>query len=223
MSATAAPSRADRGGSVHLVVISGPGGAGKGTVVARLLELDSSIELSRSWTTRTRRVGEPEGAYVWASRAEFEELVAADGFLEWAEFLGNLYGTPKPADAQRSDPQSSDAGQSETGPSETGPSEADPQVLILEIDVQGARQIADNAPGALFIFVDAPSREDQASRLRQRGDDESHVNRRLAKADAEVSAAAELGAIVVVNDDVDRCAREILALIRDPATRPLQS
>jgi guanylate kinase len=193
-------------------------------VVARLLELDSSIGLSRSWTTRTRRVGEPEGA----SRAEFEELVAADGFLEWAEFLGNLYGTPKPADAQPADNGPSETGPSETGPSETGPSEtgpaaADPPVLILEIDVQGARQIAENAPGALFIFVDAPSREDQASRLRQRGDDESHVNRRLAKADAEASAAAELGAIVVVNDDVDRCAREILSLIRDPATRHLQS
>lgn len=126
---------------------------------------------------------------MFVDRATFEANVAAGGFVEWAEFLGNLYGTPVP-----------------------GPL-ADGRDVVLEIEVQGARQVRALDPDALFIFVLPPSRAEQERRLRGRGDAEEIVQRRLAKADEESTAAAELGAVEVVNDDLERCATEILGII----------
>ena len=79
-----------------IVIVSGPGGAGKGTIVDELIRRDGTLWLSRSWTTRTQRVGEPDDAYVFATREDFESRIAQGGFLEWTEFLGNLYGSPMP-------------------------------------------------------------------------------------------------------------------------------
>jgi guanylate kinase len=132
---------------------------------------------------------EPEDAYVFVDRAAFEQRIAAGGFLEWAEFLDNLYGTPVP---------------------DLVPDEKD---LVLEIDVQGARQMRAADPSSLFIFVMPPSRAEQEHRLRGRGDPEEIVLRRLAKAEEEEHAAAELGAIEVVNDDLDRCVDEVARII----------
>ncbi|MGC1513846.1 MAG: guanylate kinase [Acidimicrobiales bacterium] len=171
-----------------MVVLCGPGGVGKGTVVQRLLATDEQLWLSRSWTTRARRDGESPDAYVFVDRARFESHVETGGFLEWASFLDNLYGTPRPDPPPGHD-------------------------VLLEIEVQGARQVRELDPDALVIFLAPPSVEEQERRLRGRGESEEVVARRVAKAAEEAEAAAALGAVMVVNDDLERAVGEILAMI----------
>jgi len=173
-----------------IIVISGPGGVGKGTAVARLIERDPSLWLSRSWTTRARRPGEPEQAYTFVDRDTFEKHIAAGGFLEHAEFLNELYGTPYPEPTPGSD-------------------------IVLEIDVQGARQVLERDPDALLIFLTAPSPAVQEQRLRGRGDTTANVQKRLVKAAQEIAAGEELGAHFVVNDQLDTTVDRILDIIRD--------
>ena len=170
--------------------MSGPAGAGKSTIAAALAAEDSRLWLSRSWSTRARRPSEPETAYVFVDDAEFRAKIADGGFVEWAEIAGNLYGTPQP------DP----------------PAGCD---VLLEIDVQGAAQVRDSQPDALCIFLEAPSTAEQESRLRGRGDSESHIAKRLALADSERIKAYELNAIHVVNDSLDETVAAIGALIEE--------
>ncbi len=171
------------------MVISGPGGVGKGTVVARVMQLDPNLWLSRSWTTRQRRPGEPADAYTFVDHETFQQRIDAGGFLEHAGFLDNLYGTPYPEPEPGKD-------------------------IVLEIDVQGARQVREREPDALLIFVTAPSLDVQEQRLRGRGDTEEQVQKRLQVTRDEIAAGEELGATFVVNDDLDMAARQILGLIR---------
>jgi guanylate kinase len=171
-----------------IVVLSGPGGVGKGTIVRQLLKVDDRLLLSRSWTTRRQRPGEPADAYVFATRAEFERHIASDGFLEWTEFLGNYYGTPIPESHDDLD-------------------------LILEIEVQGALQVRAVHPEALLIFVLPPSRAEQERRLRGRGDPPHRVQARLAKAIEEEPVGVSIADHVVVNDDLSTTVSEIARLI----------
>lgn len=169
-------------------MISGPGGVGKGTVVRELVAQDPRLWLSRSWTTREQRPGEADDAYEFVTREEFEAHASADGFLEWAEFLGNLYGTPRPE------------------------LDADHDV-VLEIDVQGAAQVLAAVPDALVVFMDAPSVDEQTARLRGRGDPEHKVAERVAEAAAERARSHELGALVLVNHDVATTVEELRSVI----------
>jgi guanylate kinase len=174
-------------------VLAGPSGAGKGSIAAALRRRVPDLWLSRSWTTRPRRDGEPADAYVFVDRATFDARVAAGGFLEWAEVFGHLYGTPWPEPPAGND-------------------------VLLEIDVQGAAQVRERHPEALVVFVEAPSRQAQEERLRRRGDREELIQRRLAGAPEEERAGRALADHIVVNDDLDRAIEEVAAILESRRT-----
>jgi guanylate kinase len=171
-----------------ILVVSGPGGVGKGTIVDALVERDDGLWLSRSWTTRERRPSEPADAYTFVSPDEFEARIRADGFLEWTEFLGNYYGTPRP------------------DPDET-------RDIVLEIEVDGAQQVKQQHPDAVLLFVLPPSREEQERRLRGRGDLHDKVLARLKKAEQEEPIGLALADHVVVNDDLEDTIQAMLKII----------
>lgn len=174
-----------------IIVVSGPGGVGKGTIVDALVRRDPNLWLSRSWTTRARRPGEREDAYVFTTPSAFEERITEGGFLEWTEFLGNYYGTPRPD--RLDDPDAPD--------------------LVLEIELDGAQQVKQQYPEAVLIFVLPPSREEQERRLRGRGDPGDKVLARLRKAEIEERIGREEADHLVVNDDLERTIDEMLGII----------
>lgn len=173
-----------------LFVILGPGGVGKGTVVRRLVEADERLWLSRSWTTRAQRPGEPDDAYVFVDADAFEARDAADGFLETNRFAANgcWYGTPWPDEPEGCD-------------------------VILEIDLNGALQVQERRPDALLLLVLPPDQEELERRLRGRGDAEEHVQRRLALADIEITGGLEIADHVVINADLDRAVEEVAGIL----------
>ncbi len=167
---------------------------GKGAVAAGLLARTPDLWLSRSWTTRPRRLSDAPDAYVFVDRQAFEAERDAGGFLEWAEVFGSLYGTPVPAPPPGAD-------------------------LLLEIDVQGAAQVKGLRPDAVVICVRAPSRAAQEQRLRKRGDDEAVIARRLARAEAEEEAGMALADHVVVNDELGRAIEEVAGILEGHRSR----
>ncbi|HEX9682358.1 MAG TPA: guanylate kinase [Acidimicrobiales bacterium] len=172
-----------------LLVICGPSGTGKGTVVDALVAADPDLDVSRSWTTRPRRRREADDAYEFVGRPQFEAAIDAGHFLEWAEvFAGHLYGTPRP------DPRSD-------------------RDLVLEIDVQGAAQVRERVPGAVIVLLLPPDREEQARRLRRRGDLGGDLPERLAMAEAEEEAGRALADHVVVNHDVAVAVEEVAGIV----------
>lgn len=159
----------------------------------KLLELEPRLWFSASATTRPARAGESDGRdYLFLDRRAFERIRDEGGFLEWFEVYGDLYGTPRaPVDEHL----------------------AASDDVLLELDVQGALAVREKYPDAVLVFVKAPSREEQRRRLLERGqDDPEAIERRLAQAEAEESAADRFDA-VAVNDDADRAAREVAAIL----------
>lgn len=182
-------------GMNRLTVIAGPTAVGKGTVIRRILETHPEIKLSVSATTRAPRPGEEDGvAYHFLTMQEFDSKIAAGQMLEYAVVHGtNKYGTLRePVEAALA------AGQK----------------LILEIDIQGARQVKQAMPEANLIFIAPPSWEDLVSRLSGRGTETAEEQaRRLATARQELEAQSEFDH-VVINDEVAECARQVVNLIQ---------
>jgi guanylate kinase len=164
----------------NLIVFTGPSGVGKGTVLRALLARHPELNLSISATTREPRPGEVEGQhYYFMPRSQFEAMVAQDEFLEWAEFAGNLYGTPRIPVFEKI---------------------AGGQRMILEIELEGARQVRKTAPEAIQIFIKPPSLDELEHRLRHRGQDsEEAIARRLARAKIELASEAEFD-IAITNE-----------------------
>ena len=183
-----------------LLVLAGPSGVGKGTIVGALLDRDPSLWYSISATSRPPRPGEVDGRdYRFLSRGDFESLIAEGGFLEWFDVYGDLKGTPR-APVQKHLAAGDD--------------------VLLEIDVQGALAVRESFPDAVLVFVRPPSREAQRERLERRGTDAPEViDRRLAEAEAEEALADRFDA-VVVNDRLEQAVDRVAAILaghRTPA------
>ena len=175
-----------------LIVLSGPSGVGKGTIVNDLLK-SGGFALSVSCTTRVMREGEKDGvSYFFIGRDEFEKNIAAGGFLEYSNHFGNYYGTPKAFVEKQLQTHN----------------------VILEIEVDGALQVKKVYPDAVLIMVLPPDREELAARLRGRGtESEEKIAKRLERYDYEVSKKAEYD-YVVVNDDLRTAVESIRGIIK---------
>lgn len=180
---------------MSLLIIAGPAGVGKGTVVARLLQKDSSFTLSVSATTRAPRPGEKDGIhYHFIGKAEFEALIAQNQLLEYAIVHGdNYYGTPL---------------------NELTRAEAQNQTLVVEIDLQGARQVKAIIPSAISVFINPPSWDELENRLRNRATEtEEQIQTRLRTAREEIAAAGEFD-YQVTNTEIDQCVDQIIELVQ---------
>ena len=184
----------------NLFVISGPSGAGKGTLVKALIEQVPDAWLSVSATTRKPREGEVDGKhYHFLSNDQFDDLVRQDGFLEWAQVHSNKYGTPRAQVEQAI---------------------AEGKQAILEIDVQGAFQIKEKIPQSILVFIEPPSLEILKERLRGRGTEtEDVIAARMSVATMELLEKIKYD-IAIVNDDLDVAAKELVDFVEKQANRP---
>jgi guanylate kinase len=179
-----------------VVVLSGPSGVGKSTICREVLDRLGDVEFSVSVTTREKSESEVEGRdYRFVSKEQFQEYLADGLFLEHAEVFGNFYGTPR----DQVD-QAIEAG----------------STIILEIDVQGAKQAKQIYPEAVMIFILPPSKKDLAERLNGRGRDGGElIEERLSGADTEIAAAWQYYEHMVINDKVEQAIEEVVAIIKE--------
>ena len=187
-----------------LIVISGPSGVGKGTVRKALFEKKGhDLVYSVSMTTRAPREGEVEGKdYYFVSKEVFEERIKAGKFLEYTKFVGNYYGTPLDKVEEQLD---------------SG------KEVVLEIEVEGAKQVRKKMKDAIFIFIAPPTMADLKARLKSRGtESEEIINERYEKACREIGLAY-LYNYIVVNDTVENAADKIMAIIRSEHARTIRS
>ena len=178
-----------------LIVISGPSGCGKGTILSCFFEKykEHPVELSISATTREPRVGETDGVnYYYISKQEFENRIENDGFLEYASFCDNYYGTPRQEVSQKL---------------ENGID------IILEIEVQGAMKIYDKIPDAVMIFILPPSLEVLKNRLKGRGTETDEIIEKRIEAAKKEMLVSKNYTYVIVNEDVDDCADKLYHII----------
>ena len=177
-----------------LIIITGPSGVGKGTVVKELLDRNKDIWLSISATTRNPRVGENDGLnYYFISEERFKDMIDKKEFLEWAQFAGNYYGTPLSSVNEKI---------------EKG------FIVLLEIEVEGAKQIKEKFPESLSIFLLPPSKEELEKRIRNRGTEkEEAIDRRLSRANYEIASSNQFD-FVLTNHDVDETVKEVFKIIK---------
>ena len=183
-------------------IICGPSGVGKGTVVSRLLEMDPTLYFSVSATTRPPRPGEVDGVhYHFLSQEQFRQWIQEDAFLEYAEYVGNFYGTPK-----RFVDEAMEQGKD----------------VILDIEVQGALQVVHKRPDVVRIFIAPPSWQALEERLTSRGTDSPEkVQKRLVRAKVELQTANTYD-YFVINDTVERAVREINAIMLAEHCKPAE-
>ncbi len=177
-----------------LIIITGPSGVGKGTVVKELLDRNKDIWLSISATTRNPRVGEKDGLnYYFISEERFKDMIDKKEFLEWAQFAGNYYGTPLTTVNEKI---------------EKG------FIVLLEIEVEGAKQIKEKFPESLSIFLLPPSKEELEKRIRNRGTEkEEAIDIRLSRANYEIASSNQFD-FVLTNHDVDETVKEVFKIIK---------
>jgi guanylate kinase len=177
-----------------LIVISGPSGVGKDTLIKRLLELDRNLRYSVSCTTRSPRPNEKDGVdYTFVSREQFKKLIEENAFLEWADYNGNLYGTL----ADRVER-----------------ARADGHDIVLKIEVKGAEQVRERVPDGIFIFVVPPSVDELVRRQEERNTETSsdmNARREIATREMEYSRRYDH---IVVNDELERAVAQILAIVQ---------
>lgn len=185
-----------------LIVVSGFSGAGKGTLMKRLLQTYDNYALSISMTTRTPRDGERDGVeYFFTDRERFEKKISEEGLIEFACYCGNYYGTPREYVEQKLE---------------------EGKDVILEIEIQGALKIKERFPDSLLLFVTPPSARELERRLVGRGtEDEETIRRRLARA-SEESEGIEAYDFIVVNDNLERCVEEIHQIVESAREAPIR-